>query len=125
MAGYWGSAEAKNGRLDDKVHALREYSITATADAADASFGAEKEIPDITGLLVGVALEFGSTPPDNVDLLVKNRDGTNLIGTDGADVTASTIISVSPAMPFVGGLTLAVSDNTTNSAEVTIRLYVL
>jgi len=110
-----------SGLADSSVCGI---SWEATADASAATF-VSQTIPRATvsgGFLSSISAKFDGTPPPSaLTVTVSDRLGivkaTSSFAASGTDV-------ISPAVPFVGPLTVALSGNSTNSAKVTVDLGV-
>ena len=121
MAGVWSVLEADNGDINGKYSELYEFSKYFTDDAASPSIP-DTDFEDISGFLIGARVKFdGSTPPNTATVTIKDKNGVELVS---GTVTASGIIDVDNPIPFINGLTVSVSGNTTNSAIATIYLYI-
>ena len=76
--------------------------------------------PAPTGLLMGIGVVFGATAPNTLTVTVKDADGLTIAtGT----VTASSRIELLAPVPFVEGMTVTLSGNTTVNALGTVALY--
>lgn len=73
-----------------------------------------------SGMLRSVRILFGTPAPDTFTVTVKDSTG-NVLVTD-ASVTASGSLTIDTPIPFVGGLTLSLEDNTTADAEATVSI---
>ena len=118
MPGSWSDLSFRKGPLDKAYSRPIGLVKTFTADAADASVPADELIPDVSGLLAAIDVEFGSPAPNSVTVEVKTVGGISL--KTSAALTASGRIEVDPALPFAGGLKLKITTNTTNSAKASI-----
>ena len=111
-----------NGRDDSNVYGV---SWEATADASAATF-AEQTIPKDNiggGFLPSISAKFDdTTPPDALTVTVSDRLG---IVKATSTFTASGTDALSPAVQFVGPLTVALSDNTTNGAKAIVDIGVI
>jgi hypothetical protein len=116
-------------RLEGKT--LERLHINMIADAADGSF-AEVEIPNISGFLVNVYVKPGSPTPTNLIDLSVALDSINLLGTAGDDIATSANAIIVPQNtlgdPYLPGfypsLTIGVTGNSVNSAELDIYLII-
>jgi len=111
-----------SGRDDTNVYGI---SWEATADASLATF-VNQTISKSTiggGFLASISAKFdGTTPPSGLTVTVSDRLG---IVKATSTFTASGTDALSPAVQFVGPLTVALSGNTTNSAKVIVDIGVI
>jgi hypothetical protein len=118
MAGSWAAPVYITGSLSGALNKPYGVQKTFTADAADGSIPADEEIVGLSGHLIGVDVVFGTTAPNSLTVALKTHDGITIV-TDGP-MTTSTRITVSPPVPFSGGLKILCTGNTTNSATAKI-----
>jgi len=120
MAGSWGQYGFRGlgdyaGRPNQMFAMWREF----TADAAAAT------VPDwdITNIASSFVADFGvvfdgTTPPDTVTLTIKDRDGLTVHEETG--ITASSRVALTDRPSVIGGCTISISGNTTNSAKAKV-----
>lgn len=111
---------------------IRRIVFTCTADAADGSFPATAVSVKFEGRLVSLETNPGSTAPtDDYDIVLTDAHGLDVLrGAGGNRDTANTeiaavVFSSTSAHPMVDEtdtLTLAISNNSVNSATVVIVL---
>ena len=123
MAGTATKGPKRQGTLNGAFKDQLAYPIDYVADAADGSFPAVV-ITNITGRLAGVRLIFGTPIPNNIDIQVADRDGVDLLGGNGAGFTATGKVTLSPPEQFDEQLTIVLSGNTANSAQVKVVINV-
>ncbi len=98
-------------------------SLKFTADGAGAFTATTIAPPAQRVGLASVAIVYGGTAPDALAVTVKDSDAIDLLAGLGATITATTRIDVVPPAIFSGGLTVALTGNSTAGAIVTIKLY--
>jgi len=119
MAGSWSEVSFRNGYLNGAYSRPIGLAKSFVADAADHTIPADEIVPDVSGLLTGIDVEFDADdPPDALVVAIKSIGGITLV--TGAELTASGRIAVSPPIDVCGGYKIATSANTTNSAAATI-----
>ena len=111
-----------SGRDDTNIHGI---SWEATADASDHTFLNQTILKTTIGggFLGAISAKFdGSVPPSALTVTVSDRLG---IVKATAAFAASGTESLTPIVPFVGPLTVALSNNSTNSAKVIVDITVV
>lgn len=111
---------------------IRRLQITATADAADASFPATA-LPRFQGRLLALHTNPGATAPtDNYDITLIDGDGMDRLQGVGANRDTAnseqvpvvyTSTSVNPPVSIDETLTFTIANNAVNSAIVVANLY--
>lgn len=120
MPGSWSTLSYREGAINHEPTGPVGLVKTFTADSSTGSVPAAELIPDVSGLLVGVDVAFGSPAPNSVTVSLLTVDGIVLTGFPATALTASGRIEVSPFVPFAGGLKITITTNTTNSAVASI-----
>ena len=125
-----GTVTETHGRA---VGAVGVITLTATADASDGSFPATALATKIGGRIVALETNPGGTAPtDNYDIALTDAEGDDVLQTLGANRdTANTekvaiVYSGTSLHPIVAGedvLTLAITNNSVNSAGIVIRIF--
>ena len=123
MAGSWaGENIDKSGFYAGSSRVITELSNEFTADASAAT------VPDWTfahdcSFLFGFGAVFdGTTPPDAINITVKDQNGLTVA--TAAAVASSGRQSLTNPVPLINGGTISIDGNTTNSAKAKIVLYV-
>jgi hypothetical protein len=116
-AGSWADLTYRKGYLNGALQRPYGLEKTFTADASNGSVP-EVTISEVSGLLAGIDVEFGSPAPNSVTVAVKTVGGITLFTSSA--LTASGRVEIDPHISFAGGLKLLVTTNTTNSAIATI-----
>lgn len=124
MGGTVSSLTISKGYVNSNLSEVFGLSKTTTADAAAA--GALPTITfsesEIGGVLLGFGVVSGATAPSGFSLSIKDKDGLSL-ATCTADGRYKPTDSDSE--PIAGGVTVSdAGSNTTNSAELTVTMYV-
>lgn len=111
---------------------IRRLTFTCTADAADGSFPATAITAKFEGRLIALETNPGSTAPtDSYDIVITNGAGADVLQGVGADrdtlntETAQIVVSGTSLRPTVDEtevLTIAITNNSVNSATVVIVL---
>ena len=111
---------------------IRRLQITATADAADASFPATA-LPRFQGRLLALHTNPGATAPtDNYNITLIDGDGMDRLQGVGANRDTAnseqvpvvyTSTSVNPPVSIDETLTFTIANNAVNSAIVVANLY--
>ena len=112
---------------------IRKIVFTCTADASDGSFPSTALTAKIEGRLIALETDPGSTAPtDNYDIAITNGAGADVLQGLGANrdtantETAQIVVSGTSLRPTVDEsetLTLAITNNSVNSATIVITLY--
>lgn len=112
---------------------IRKVTIACTADAADATFPATVLTAKFEGRLLVLETDPGATAPtDNYDIAITNAAGVDVLQGVGANRDTATTeqaqivvsgTSLRPTVDETDVLTLAITNNSTNSAVVTLVLY--
>ena len=98
---------------------LFKKTVTYSAGNPTAALSATSIGTNLSGFLYAVRVQFGGTAPNSLTVTLTDADGhTVATGT----VTASGNLSITGTPPFVGGLSIACSGNSTNSASATITV---
>lgn len=108
-------------------------TFNVLADAADGSVPATETDQAIYGQILGVTTIPGTTQPtDDWDLTLKDSDGVDVLGGQGADRDTA---NPEQAVPIHGSLyapravasklTLGIANNIVHSALITVKVYVL
>jgi hypothetical protein len=112
---------------------VRKVVFTCTADAANGSFPSTAITLPIEGRLLALETNPGATAPtDNYDIAITDAEGLDVLQGVGANrdtantemaavIFAST--SVNPVVDESDTLTLAITNNSVNSATITVVLY--
>lgn len=111
-------------------------TLYCTASVDDASFPATALNAEIQGKIFGhflYAMETNpgtTSPTDNYDITLEDADGLDILGGAGADRDASATEKVMPKIngieapvPIDGPLTLKITNNSVNSAVISIKFY--
>lgn len=126
MAGSWTKVTDRGAsNVSGGVHPnMAALTAVFTADAADAS------IPDLSltaypiSFVTDVAVKFdGTTPPDSCTVSIKDLDGLVIHPNDSLIYDTSGRYTISDRPSCVGGVTVSVEGNTTNSAKATVVVY--
>lgn len=120
MAGSgWSDVSVRQGLLNNSYARPVGYVKTFTADDTNGSIPANEAVPNISGLLTGIDVEFSAvTPPNSLIVAIKTVGGITLV--TSAALVASGRITVSPPVDVCGGYQILCTNNTTNSAIATI-----
>ena len=86
-------------------------------DAASPDGLAETTLGEESGVLGRVSVLFGSPAPSSLVVTIKDVDGHQLLS---ENLTSSGSLEMDNNIPYVGGLTLTLSGNTTADAEALI-----
>jgi len=110
------------GSMDGALSPLKCYPILFTADDTDASFEVFTIPAEVAADLVDFAFTFGTVAPSGITYLIKDHRGRKVAGgtiaaSTDRDNLAGAVISL------VGGGTITLSGNLTNSATVILDLY--
>ena len=105
-------------------------TLTCTADASDGSFPSTATRV-INGFVYLVKTNPGTTAPtDNYDITLTDEDGVDIMNGELADRDSSDTECAVPEIdglpatyPVDGTLTLAISNNSVNSAGVVVKIY--
>ena len=122
MAGSWSeisyrSNSAKGGKSLSMYSAIAEF----TADASAATVPDLPLIETEPAILTDIGVVFdGTTAPNSVTVTVKDIDGLTVF-TD--TLTASGRLPCEDRPALVGGCTISISGNTTNSAKAKVVAY--
>ena len=110
-----------SGLADSNVYGI---SWVATADASAATFVDQTIGRDTIGggFIASVSVKFGSPAPSGLTVTITDRLGISKVV---STFSASGTDALSPMVPFVGPLTVALSGNTTNSAVATVDIGVV
>lgn len=108
-------------------------TLTVTADASDGSVPNTDLTPSISGKLLAIETNPGSTAPtDNYDIVIDDADGHDVLqgvaaNRDTANTEKASIVfsgtSVNPPVAITDVLTLKVTNNSVNSATIVVKLY--
>jgi hypothetical protein len=120
-----------NPSLQDKDKS-EIHTFEIIADAADGSIASKASDKSIHGWITKVITDPGATAPTaDYDLTLSDPDGVDVMGGELNDRSATVS---EQAMPLVGSaygpvrvdgiLTLSGSNNSVNSAEVTVKVHV-
>ncbi len=114
-----------------QVGHVRKIVATCVADAADGSFPSTV-LPAFEGRVLQLVTNPGATAPtDNYDVVVTNQHGHDVLQGVGANRdTANTEVapvvytgtSLHPVVDETDTLTVAISNNVVNSAEVVVEI---
>lgn len=121
MAGTSTAGTTQRGSNENVPNPVVGYRFAVVADAAAATIP-DSVTGEIAGFLAGVGIEFGSTAPDSLAVVVKDIQGITIAS---GTLTASGRLTLDNPVPFAGALTVSASGNTTNSAEFEIMLLVI
>lgn len=112
---------------------VRKVVFTCTADAANGSFPATAITEKFEGRLIALETNPGTTAPtDDYDIAITDAEGLDVLRGVGANRdTANTEVaaivfsstSVHPVVDDTDTLTLAITNNSVNSATIVIVLY--
>ena len=122
-----GTAVGKliTGTVDRTLSYTKAWEVSLTADASDALFPVYSLPSDFAGMISDISVVFdGTTPPNSLTCLTK--DGYGLTIHSVGPITASTGRGLLDAnVAVVGGGSITVTGNTTNSAKVKVILYLI
>jgi len=127
MAGTVTRGEMRRGTLNGTYRKEVGYPFEFVADAADGSYPQTNMI-NISGWVTAVRVIFGSPSPSGLSVQLADEDGVDLLGGLGSGANAFTgtgKVTLSPPEQFHSQLTLNLSGNTANSAQVRVVLYVM
>ena len=123
MAGSWGpTTNLGTDRL------ITGYKKTFTADAADGSIPAWNATSDplimtaFTGTITDVRVLFGSPAPNALTVTLVDALGVTL---GSIALTASGVLAPDAPIQVSGGLSIALTGNSTNSATGTVEILFL
>lgn len=127
MAGTATQSAAVRGVLHGAGTSVIKRKIEFVADASDGSFPAAV-LSDVGGYLLGVYVTHGTTAPTTAYDLTIKMDGIDLLGGAGADIASAADAIITPKntlgdanLPaFAGDLTVALTGNSVNDAEVDV-----
>jgi hypothetical protein len=120
--------DANEGNRDDKT---RKIVFEWTADDADGSVDSKATDGSVHGFITRVVTDPGSTAPtDDYDITLSDSDGADVLGGEGADRDTANSEQIIPKLGNAYGpcrvdsvLTLAVSNNSVNSATGKVIVY--
>lgn len=120
MAGTTKVGAIRNGSLDGgSINPPVARIVEFTADASDGSF-ASGELAKVGGLIVGMGIAYGVTAPSGATVTITDEDGIVVLsGSAGRTYTEDGPI------PVAGKLTVSATGNSTNSAQMTVAIYVM
>ena len=122
MAGS-SSYTIKHSYLDSQINPMKALEISFVADAADGSFPVFNLPTGFGGVCMDTAVVFGSPAPDALTFTIKDFTG---IDVDTATaITASTSRGRISNTPMASGGSVTLTENTTNSAQVKVVLYMV
>lgn len=108
-------------------------TLTVTADVADASVPNTDLVTKISGRLVALETDPGTTAPTaNYDITLEDGNGLDVLQGVGANRSTSATekaaivfsgTSVHPPVAMVDTLTFKVTNNAVNSAGIVVKLY--
>ncbi len=128
MAGTVIAGKMRQGTLNGAYRKEVGYPFDFVADADDGSFP-QTNMTNISGRVTSVRVIFGSpSPAPNLSIQVADEDGVDLLGGLGSGANAFTAtgkVTLSPPEQFHEQLTINLSGNTTNSAQVKVVIYVM
>lgn len=111
---------------------IRKVVFTATADASDGSYPSTALTTKFEGRLIQIITNPGATAPtDNYDIAITNGDGLDVLqgvgaNRDTANTEAAAIVfsgtAINPVVDESDTLTLAITNNSVNSATIVITL---
>lgn len=125
MAGTITQAHVKRGPIG-------VITLTCTGDASDGSFPETPLTAKISGTIVALETNPGSTAPTaNYDIVLDDGDGIDVLGNAGADRHTSNSEKAAVAFGTYFGspvgvddtLTLKITNNSVNSAIVVVKIY--
>lgn len=114
------SSHRKDTLQRDSKCLVNKYAFEANGAGAIATLSVPvAQQSSVVGFLVGVQYAPDSvTPPDSLDIEIKNSDGVDLLGGNGANRTSNSVIEPSTSLPFVDGyMDIVLSGNTTANAK--------
>lgn len=119
--------------LPDSVGGVKVITLTCTADASDGSYPSTALTKKFSGYLLALETNPGTTAPTaNYDIAITDADGHDVLEGVGADRHTSSTEKVSivysgtavhPPVASSDTLTLAITNNSANSAVTVIKLY--
>lgn len=126
MPGSWGSVSSVGTEVaSNSPPSMFALSSLFTADAAAATVPVNSAFLNYpTAFLTDVGIVFdGTTPPDSVTIQIKDSFGLVVHPNDTLTFTASGRCVLTDRPCCVGGVTVTITGNTTNSAKARVVLY--
>lgn len=122
MAGSWSNVEKRGeGSYAGHQNAMFAVASTFTADAAAATVPSLAITDMSSAFLFDMSVIFdGTTPPNSITIAITDIDGATVHTQSAITATGRFVIDDCPSL--IGGCSVAVSGNTTNSAKAKIVL---